>query len=413
MYVLLALNFEARGLARFGTVKDGGQDLLVLTARLAPEAIARESVEGMLTDCFRLSRRVDELLGNAPPQVAGQPDGWQAADAAIAAAEGGGAPAQPAAASPPPDPPPPDRPLVDEPTQPLPGGGLGEPPPIDEPTHELPGGGPGDPPPPDQPPVDAPAAETVFAQPVPQGPPPARRAGRSGRGAGRSAAPRSRAVSPPAGSISRPAGRRPRPRLPAAGPGASRPAGHRGAAADRTAAARPAVPPARATVAGPRAGAHLPAAGTADPAAAAARSRQLVPGPVQPGAASVLGRPELDRARGAVTHAQERVAATSGRVWPCKSECTADETDLAAPRRAHRCPAARPRPRTPPTWRCSTTRPTSATPSRPTCRPSCSPRGTPSSRSRTSRPRGSRRRWTGAPHWSSRTSPARPPSTRR
>jgi hypothetical protein len=69
MYVLLALNFEARGLARFGTVKDGGQDLLVLTARLAPETISRASVEGMLTDCFRLSRRVDELLGNEPAQA--------------------------------------------------------------------------------------------------------------------------------------------------------------------------------------------------------------------------------------------------------------------------------------------------------------------------------------------------------
>jgi hypothetical protein len=127
MYVLLALNFEARGLARFGTVKDSGQDLLVLTARLAPETISSVSVEGMLTDCFRLSRRVDELLGNEPPQAPAQPGGWQAADAAIAQAEA--APAAPL------------------------------PPPQAAPSAE--------PPPPEEAPVHAPAAETVFAQPVP------------------------------------------------------------------------------------------------------------------------------------------------------------------------------------------------------------------------------------------------------
>jgi hypothetical protein len=122
MYVLLALNFEARGLARFGTVKDGGQDLLVLTARLAPDTISRETVQGMMGDCLRLSRRVDELLGNDPPAVEAQPDGWQAADAALAQAEGGPPPAEPP------------------------------------------------PPPPEQAPVDAPGAETVFAQPVPEAP---------------------------------------------------------------------------------------------------------------------------------------------------------------------------------------------------------------------------------------------------
>ena len=140
MYVLLALNFEARGLARFGTVKDAGQDLLVLTARLAPETIARESVEGLLTDCFRLSRRVDELLGNAPPQAAAQPGGWQAADAAIAQAEGA-----PAAAQPPPQAPPAGP---EQPAEPV--------------AADLP--------PPAQPPIEAPAAETVFAAPVPQAP---------------------------------------------------------------------------------------------------------------------------------------------------------------------------------------------------------------------------------------------------
>jgi hypothetical protein len=86
MYVLLALNFEARGLARFGTVKDGGQDLLVLTARLAPDAISREAVEGMVGDCFRLSRRVDELLGNEPPPAAEPPPPEQVPSEAPAAA---------------------------------------------------------------------------------------------------------------------------------------------------------------------------------------------------------------------------------------------------------------------------------------------------------------------------------------
>ena len=65
MYVLLALNFEASGIARFASVNDGGQNLLVLTARLAPDRIAHESVDAMLRDSLRLSRRVDELLGNA------------------------------------------------------------------------------------------------------------------------------------------------------------------------------------------------------------------------------------------------------------------------------------------------------------------------------------------------------------
>jgi hypothetical protein len=118
MHGLLALNFEARGIARFGVVKDNNQNLLVLTARLAPEEISTEGVQRMLRDCFRLSRRLDVLLGNAPAQPAAQPGGWQAADAALANAEGAAAPA------------------------------------------------------PEQAPAEAPAAETVFAQPVPTGPPP-------------------------------------------------------------------------------------------------------------------------------------------------------------------------------------------------------------------------------------------------
>lgn len=66
MSVLLALNFGARGIARFGAVTAGDRALLVLTARLAPDAISREGVEAMLRDSLRLSRRVDELARNAP-----------------------------------------------------------------------------------------------------------------------------------------------------------------------------------------------------------------------------------------------------------------------------------------------------------------------------------------------------------
>jgi len=72
MHVLMALNFEARGLARFGVVKDNDQNLLVLTARLAPDDLSAQSVHGLLRDCFRLSRRVDELLGNEPKQPPAQ-----------------------------------------------------------------------------------------------------------------------------------------------------------------------------------------------------------------------------------------------------------------------------------------------------------------------------------------------------
>ena len=134
MHGLLALNFEARGIARFGIVKDDNQNLLVLTARLAPDEISTQAVQRLLGDCFRLSRRLDELLGNAPKQPAGQPGGWQTADAALAQAESAGGPpaAEPAAA------------------------------PSPEPAAA---------PSPEQAPAEAPAAETVFAQPVPQAPP--------------------------------------------------------------------------------------------------------------------------------------------------------------------------------------------------------------------------------------------------
>lgn len=121
MYGLLRLNYEARGVASFGALKDQGEDFLVLTARVGADAVSRGSVETMLADCFALSRRVQELLGEAP-----------------AGATEPGVPAEP----------PPAEPLhvAAEP----------------EPT-----------PPAEPEPAAAPAAETVFAQPVPSGPPPA------------------------------------------------------------------------------------------------------------------------------------------------------------------------------------------------------------------------------------------------
>ena len=69
MHVLLLLNLEAEG-ARFAALRDGEADLLVLTARVHPGNVARESVETMLLDSFRLSRRLDEVTGNAPAEAA-------------------------------------------------------------------------------------------------------------------------------------------------------------------------------------------------------------------------------------------------------------------------------------------------------------------------------------------------------
>ena len=63
MYFLLQLNVDAEG-AHFAGLRDGEVDLLILTSRLAPGAIARETVQTMLCHALRLSRRLDEL--NAP-----------------------------------------------------------------------------------------------------------------------------------------------------------------------------------------------------------------------------------------------------------------------------------------------------------------------------------------------------------
>ena len=66
MYLLLRLNLEAHG-ACFAGVNDGDTDMLVLAGRVRADAVTRESVESMLGDVMRLSRRLDEVTGAAPP----------------------------------------------------------------------------------------------------------------------------------------------------------------------------------------------------------------------------------------------------------------------------------------------------------------------------------------------------------
>ena len=63
MYVLLQLNLEARG-ARFAALNDGDTDLLLLTSRLHPDEVSRESVQTMVHDAMGLSRTLDELVGS-------------------------------------------------------------------------------------------------------------------------------------------------------------------------------------------------------------------------------------------------------------------------------------------------------------------------------------------------------------
>jgi hypothetical protein len=148
MHVLLAMNLDARG-AWFAAVKDGESDLLVLTSRISSPEISSERVQQMLHDSFRLSRRIDELLGNAPPQPAAQPAppagapaapaDWQAADAALAQAEQEHAAPPPLESLPPP-------------------------------TAEQPPGA--EQPPAAEPPPD-PGATRISEQPAPEPPPPA------------------------------------------------------------------------------------------------------------------------------------------------------------------------------------------------------------------------------------------------
>ena len=72
MLVLLLLNYEARG-AAFSAVNEGGKKLLMLSGRIPSAAVDRGSVEGLLADAMRISRRLDEVLGKEPAQPAVAP----------------------------------------------------------------------------------------------------------------------------------------------------------------------------------------------------------------------------------------------------------------------------------------------------------------------------------------------------
>jgi hypothetical protein len=65
MYLLMQLNLEAEG-ARFAGLRDGDVDLLILTSRVRAAAVSQVSVETMLADAMRLSRRLDEVAGKTP-----------------------------------------------------------------------------------------------------------------------------------------------------------------------------------------------------------------------------------------------------------------------------------------------------------------------------------------------------------
>jgi hypothetical protein len=75
MLLLLLMNYEAPGLARFSAVQDNNKKVLVLSSRMPVSEVDREGVEKLLTDGMRLSRTVDEALGKAPaePEPAPEP----------------------------------------------------------------------------------------------------------------------------------------------------------------------------------------------------------------------------------------------------------------------------------------------------------------------------------------------------
>ena len=64
MHFLMRLNVEAE-CARFAALRDAEADLLILSARVRSESLSTESVGRMLDDATRLSRRLDEVVGNA------------------------------------------------------------------------------------------------------------------------------------------------------------------------------------------------------------------------------------------------------------------------------------------------------------------------------------------------------------
>jgi hypothetical protein len=65
MHLLMRLNVDAAG-ACFAALSERDTNLLVLTARVRADAVSHESVEAMLADARRLSRRLDEVTGKTP-----------------------------------------------------------------------------------------------------------------------------------------------------------------------------------------------------------------------------------------------------------------------------------------------------------------------------------------------------------
>jgi hypothetical protein len=71
MHALLLLNLEAEG-ARFAALRESEDaNLLVLTSRVKAGALRRDTLETMLRDSMRLSRRLDELV-TTPPDAEGE-----------------------------------------------------------------------------------------------------------------------------------------------------------------------------------------------------------------------------------------------------------------------------------------------------------------------------------------------------
>jgi hypothetical protein len=64
---LLRLNMDAET-ACFAVAKDGGEDYVAITGLLPEAEITREEVERVVEDVMRLSRQLDEVLGNVPKQ---------------------------------------------------------------------------------------------------------------------------------------------------------------------------------------------------------------------------------------------------------------------------------------------------------------------------------------------------------
>lgn len=61
MHMLLQLNVEAAGPARFGAVTGRDANLLVLSSRAPAAEVTRERVASMVEDATRLSQRLDDL----------------------------------------------------------------------------------------------------------------------------------------------------------------------------------------------------------------------------------------------------------------------------------------------------------------------------------------------------------------